>query len=96
MTTTPHQPPRPRPRPRHYPDEGLEASRKVGFALYYQQRERADGLAVVTHQQRIRIDLLLESLLDLVHSVLTERNIEAFAFALRVQDLINKFNREAQ
>ena len=89
MTTTY----RPRPQ-RHFPAEGLEASRKVGFALYYQERERADGLAVVTHQQRLRIDMLLEALLDLVEAVLRERNLSAFALALRIRTLIDQFGRE--
>jgi hypothetical protein len=84
------------PRSRHQPLEGLEASRKVGFALFYQQRERADGLAVINHRQRERIELLLEALLELVDAVLSARNIDAFAFALRIRDLIDRFIAEEE
>ena len=78
---------------RHHPEpaEGLEASRRVGFALFYQELERANGLAAMNNQMRQRIDLLLEALFDLVESVLTARNVDAFAMALRIRNLIDEF-----
>jgi hypothetical protein len=87
--------PQPEPRRRlvSYPDrpiEGLEASRRVGWARFYIERERADGLAVMNRQQRDRLDALLESLMQLVDAVLHERNLDAFATAYRIQALIEE------
>lgn len=78
-------------RPRHYPEEGLEASRKVGWAKFYVELERADGYAALNHQLRERIEVLLEALVSLVDSVLTDNRLDAFAQAHRVRTLIDEF-----
>lgn len=78
---------------RRRPDamEGLEASRRVGFAMFYQELERANALSIANHQMRERIDVLLQALLDLVNAVLSARNVDAFAMALRIANLIREF-----
>jgi hypothetical protein len=78
----------------HYPAEGLEASRKVGWARFYVEQERADGLATINHVQRERIETLLEALARLVDAVLTSKNVEAFAFAYSIRVMLDRLEEE--
>jgi hypothetical protein len=76
------------------PAEGLEAARKVGWAKFYQQLERAETLAGLSHRQRDRIKLLMEALRDLTGAVLHAKNLEAFGLACRIQSLLDELDAE--
>lgn len=70
--------------PRH-PDlvAALDASRRVGWARYYQEREVAERL-----EDRLRT--LVPAILDLVDAVLYEKNCDAFARAYRLDQLVQR------
>ena len=76
------------------PAEGLEAARRVGWAKFYAELERAEGLSTMNHQQRERISLLLGVLADLVEAVLTAKNLDAFAQAMKIQTLLDALGRD--
>jgi hypothetical protein len=73
--------------------DGAEASRRAAWAKYYEQRGRADALSAISAGLRNQVDNLLPLLLDLVDSVLTRRNQDAFANAYRVRRAIEEFER---
>lgn len=84
-------------RPRSTPLDGLEASRRVGWARFYDELERCGQLEAVNNMLRQRIHTLVPELLDLVDAVLTKRNVDAFAAAYRIRTLVDEFlEREAR
>jgi hypothetical protein len=72
---------------------GMEANRRVAWAKFYDERARADHLAVLNHVLRSRIEDLLPEFLGLVEDVRYERNCVAFARAERVARLVDEFVR---
>jgi hypothetical protein len=75
------------------PLEGLEASRRVGWAMYYEQVDLNERQAVVVNSLRRQNEALLDELDELSWSVLTKRNIIAFAHAFRIRTLVDKFRQ---
>lgn len=73
--------------------DGAEASRRVAWACFYEEQGRADALSVITNRLRAQVDDLLPLLLDLVHAVLHDKNLDAFAHAYRVQAAIDDWIR---
>lgn len=78
--------------PYEAPLDGIEASRRVGWARAYAEQERADQLAALNHMLRERLDTLLPEFLDLIEAVLTKPQ-DAFARAYRVRALIEEHMR---
>lgn len=81
------------PGPYEAPLDGIEASRRVGWARAYAAQERADQLAQLNHVLRDRLDTLLPEFLDLVDAVLHRKPVEAFKLAYRVEQLIDEAMR---
>jgi hypothetical protein len=71
--------------------DGAEASRRVAWAKFYDELDHSQRLQVVNAMLRARTDDLVALLLELTDSVLHSRNVEAFAFAYRVQTAIDDF-----
>ena len=71
--------------------EGLEASRRVAWARFYDELEHNGQLERVNNILRDRITTLLPVLLDLLDAVLSKRNVDAFAEAYRIRTLIDEF-----
>jgi hypothetical protein len=65
-----------------------DASRRVGWAKYYQQAEESEQLRVAVHVLRSRVEDLVPEFLRLKDAVLHERNVVAFQQAYRVEQLI--------
>jgi hypothetical protein len=74
---------------------GLDASRRVGWAKYFDEVEYSRQLQTLCDLYRDRIEVLVPEFLVLVESVLHERNVEAFNRAWRVQTLIDEYQRGA-
>lgn len=70
---------------------GLDASRRVGWARYFEEAKRANDLERAAAVLRERIDTLVPEFLHLVDSVLHDRNLEAFGQAYRVQSLLDEY-----
>jgi hypothetical protein len=66
----------------------LDASRRVGWAKYYQQSEENEQLQYAVEVLRSRIEDLIPEFLRLKDAVLHERNVVAFNQAYRVEQLI--------
>lgn len=74
--------------------DGLEASRRVGWAKFYEQLERADSTEADNEALRARLATLIELLFELTDAVLRKRNVEAFAVAYRVEMLVAEFDQD--
>ena len=74
--------------------DGLDASRRVGWAMFYEELDQRQRLQVVNAMLRTRADDLVELLMELVDSVLHDRNLDAFAVAYKVQEAVERFLRE--
>jgi predicted membrane chloride channel (bestrophin family) len=77
-----------------YPDgplSGLEASRRVAWAKFYEERDHSGHLAAMNAVLVERVETLVPEFLDLIDSVLSARNIEAFAHAYRCREIIRDF-----
>jgi hypothetical protein len=75
-------------RRRHNSFAQLDASRRVGWAKYYQQSEENEQLQLVVQVLRSRVEDLVPEFLRLKDAVLHERNVVAFNQAYRVEQLI--------
>ena len=70
---------------------GIETSRRVGWARYYDEAAHSRQLQLLADGLRERIETLVPEFLSLVDAVLYERNLEAFSQAYRVQVLLEDY-----
>jgi hypothetical protein len=73
---------------RRDPVAQLDASRRVGWAKYYEQSEHVEQLEALNRVLRSRVEDLVPEFLRLKDAVLHERNVVAFNQAYRVEQLI--------
>jgi hypothetical protein len=73
--------------------DGAEASRRAAWAKFYEQQGRTNAMGAIAAGLRSQVEELVPLLLDLVDSVLTRRNQDAFANAYRVRQAIEDFER---
>lgn len=71
--------------------EGAEASRRVAWAKYYEELDRADRLATLKMMADARCEDLVEMLMQLTDAVLTKSNLQAFAIAYRIKEAVDRF-----
>ena len=71
--------------------DGVEASRRAAWAMYYTELERSNGVIAVNAMLRERVTTLLEWLIDLTNAVLDDKNLEAFAAAYRIREAMRRF-----
>jgi hypothetical protein len=79
---------------RRYPRDvfmALESRAKVGWAKYYDTQRENEQLQQMIDVLKERLETLIPYTLRLTESVLTKRNIDAFADAYKLHNLINEF-----
>jgi hypothetical protein len=70
---------------------GLDASRRVAWARFYEEADRASQLSQANAMLRERLAILIPILYDLIDSVLSKRNMDAFAEAYRIKGIIEDY-----
>jgi hypothetical protein len=65
---------------------GLEASRRVAWAKFYDEQDLAQHLQARVAQLLVDFDASFTQLMDLAHAVLHAPNAEAFAMAYRIRE----------
>jgi hypothetical protein len=73
--------------------DGLDGARRYAFARMYAAEEDARQFERLCEVLRDRVDVILYEHLELLDAVLTARNTDAFARALRTKQVIDKFLR---
>jgi hypothetical protein len=71
--------------------DGTEASRRAAWAKYYEELEQNKTLQQLNEILVDRVTVLLELLEQMTEAVLRKRQVDAFAMAYHVQEMVDTF-----